>query len=208
MTRSWIQNNKIEKPRDIIYALRKPQTRHNNEQNPYEKDSHEMAKLARNYHENLQNDRINPDKETRDQCIEEALASLQKTVTIEESELLREIITKEQVEEALQRSQLLKSPGMDGITYELWKYLHQEYKKNSLDENASGEADPNEFSIIKLMTSCFNNIQKYGMSEVTGFATGWMCPIYKKNDRNEISNYRPITILNSDYKILTKVLAL
>ncbi len=90
----------------------------------------------------------------------------------------------------------------------LWKYLHQEYKRNSLDENASGEADPNEFSIIKLMTSCFNDIQKYGMSEVTGFATGWMCPIYKKNDRNEISNYRPITILNSDYKILTKVLAL
>ena len=54
MTRSWIQNNKIEKPRDIIYALRKPQTRHNNEQNPYEKDSQEMAKLARNYHEKLE----------------------------------------------------------------------------------------------------------------------------------------------------------
>ncbi len=38
-------------------------------------------------------------------------------MTIEESELLREIITEEQVEEALQRSQLLKSPSMDGITY-------------------------------------------------------------------------------------------
>ena len=63
MTRSWIQNNKIEKPRDIIYALRKPQTRHNNEQNPYENNSHEMAKLARNYHENLQNNGINLDKE-------------------------------------------------------------------------------------------------------------------------------------------------
>ena len=205
MTRSWIQNNKIDKPRDIIYALRKPQTRLNNEQNPYEKDSQEMAELARNYHENLQNDGINPNIETRDQCTEEALASLQKTVTTDESELLRETITEEQVEEALQRSQLLKSPGMDGITYELWKYLHQEYKKSLL---ASEEADQNEFSIIKLMTSCFNDIQRHGMSEATGFATGWMCPIYKKNDRNEISNYRPITILNSDYKILTKVLAL
>ncbi len=80
-------------------------------------------------------------------------------MTIEESELIREIITEEQIEEALQRSQLLKSPGIDGITYELWKYLHQEYKKNSLNENASEEADSNEFSIIKLMTSCFNDME-------------------------------------------------
>ena len=35
-----------------------------------------------------------------------------------------------------------------------------------------------------------------------------MCPLYKKKDRTEISNYRPITLLNTDYKILTKVLAL
>jgi hypothetical protein len=35
-----------------------------------------------------------------------------------------------------------------------------------------------------------------------------MCPIYKKKDPTEISNYRPITLLNTDYKLLTKVLAL
>ena len=33
-------------------------------------------------------------------------------------------------------------------------------------------------------------------------------PIFKKNDHTEISNYRPITLLNMDYKLLTKVLAL
>ena len=34
-----------------------------------------------------------------------------------------------------------------------------------------------------------------------------MCPLYKKKDPTEISNYRPITLLNTDYKILTKALA-
>ena len=57
------------------------------------------------------------------------------------------------------------------------------------------------------MTAVFNNIHSNGMVLETGFSLEWMCPIYKKNDRNEIANYRPITILNSDYKIMTKVLA-
>ena len=186
----------MEKPRDTIYALRKHQT-DNNRQDPYEKNSQKMAELARNYHENLQKDGIDPDRTLRDQCTEEALAALQRRVNVEQRNLLRGIITEEDVEEALQNSQNLKSPGMNGITYELWKHIHQEYKKN-----------PEKFNIIKLMTEYFNDIQKYGISETSDFSIGWMCPIYKKNDRNEIENYRPITIVNTDYKILTKVLAL
>src|SRR6266508_2794422 len=86
---------------------------------------------------------------------------------------------------------------MNDITYELWKHIHQEHKKNT-----------EQFSIVKLMTKYFDDIQEYGMSETSNFSIGWMCPIYKKNDRNEIKNYCPITIVNTDYKILTKVLAL
>ena len=35
-----------------------------------------------------------------------------------------------------------------------------------------------------------------------------MCPLYKKKDRWDIANYHPITLLNSDYKLYTKILAM
>jgi len=46
------------------------------------------------------------------------------------------------------------------------------------------------------------------MDEHTDFTIGWMCPLFKKKDTTDIRNYRPITVLNTDYKLLTKVLAL
>lgn len=49
------------------------------------------------------------------------------------------------------------------------------------------------FDITKMLTELFTNIQDHRVNEYTEFALGWMCPIYKKKDRTEISNYRPIT---------------
>ena len=64
------------------------------------------------------------------------------------------------------------------------------------------------FDIIKTLTEVFQDIQYHGIAPNTHFAEGWMCLLYKKKDRTLIENYRPITLLNSDYKLLTKVLTL
>ena len=58
------------------------------------------------------------------------------------------------------------------------------------------------------MITAFNNIEQHRTYAGSSFAEEWMCPIYKKKEQDEIKNYRPITVLNTDYKLMTKVLAM
>jgi hypothetical protein len=81
----------------------------------------------------------------------------------------------------------------------MWKSLHNQYEQSRSHEKP-------RLNIAKLLTAVYNDIEEFGVSPNTNFNLGWMCPIYKKGEKREISNYRPITILNVDYKILTKVL--
>jgi hypothetical protein len=91
--------------------------------------------------------------------------------------------------------------GLNGCPYELWKVLEKQHNKLR-HKNAPS------FNMIKALTYLFQDIQEYRVDDRTNFTTGWMCPIFKKKDPTEISNYRPITLLNTDYKLLTKVLAI
>lgn len=110
-------------------------------------------------------------------------------------------VTERQTEEALHLAKNSSATGIDGCPYELWKVLKVRH------ESPTGEGNPS-FNIVKVLTMVLRDIQQNSINEDTQFALGWMCPIYMKKDRTKISNYRPITLLNMDYKLLTKILAL
>ena len=79
-----------------------------------------------------------------------------------------------------------KQAGPNRIPNEVYKYL------------------PNIFA--PPLTKVINESLKKG-SLPKHFLEGDISMLYKKNDREDPRNYRPITLLNTDYKIFTRVLA-
>ena len=196
----WSAINKEKKPRDLIPRLKIPNT----DPPQYERSSTRMAELAREYHNNLQSAGIEPDTENeRNSQIQDALAFIPEPQLLEEPEQTRlhQLTTQQHVEKAINLSKCGSSAGIDGCPYELWRKLKEKH-----DQNASARKP--SFDIVKTLTIVYQDIQTNGIREDADFALGWMCPLYKKKDRTEISNYRPITLLNTDYKLLTKVLAI
>lgn len=83
---------------------------------------------------------------------------------------------------------------------------HEHHNTKTASQTQSQKQETPKFDVIRALTEVYNEINKYGKAKETGFADGWMCPLYKKKDRDEMANYRPLTMLNTDYKILTKAM--
>ncbi|KAL1745473.1 Endonuclease/exonuclease/phosphatase, partial [Schizophyllum fasciatum] len=193
---------KETKPRDVIYALEKDGETTPAGEPVYETNSVKMAELARHYHENLQRDVPDSgDNDDREACIREALASVQDArLSDEQTAELDKTIQYDEVELALRFSKNASAPGIDGIPYEFWKAWHSIFEDDVRLQTMS------PFDVVGLLHAALVDIQAHGVCRNTHFAKGWMCPLYKKNERTNIANYRPITLLNTDYKLLTKVL--
>lgn len=191
----WSKVNKKNTPRDILYSLEVP----GSVPPQYETRSDKMAEIARKHHDLLQTVDITADPQ-REAAITNALGSISMKLPDQCKDELVARITPNEVKQALEQCDNGSATGLNGLPYELWKSLSKTFdacKKN----NVKG------FDVIKTLTTVYNDIESYGVSDQSQFTAGWMCPIYKKKDRRRIENYRPITLLNSDYKIFTKALA-
>jgi hypothetical protein len=197
----WSAMNKDRKPRGLIYQLKTTNTN----QTGYERDSRRMAQLVRDYHDTLQSKDITlqDDSPNLDRRREEILQEIPASQRLSDQDIAETDweITYKQVSLALKLLKNGMATGLDGLPYELWKELDTMYEK------AEKEGEEG-FDIIEVLVGLYKDIQTHRVDARTNFALGWMCPIYKKKDPTEISNYRPIILLNTDYKLLTKTLAL
>ena len=195
----WSAINKDRKPRDLIRRLRIPQS----DPPQFERTSKQMAKLAKEYHDNLQQDEAAINQDDLEIYLNRAFSMIPDSQKLENpnGSRLDHLLTQGQTEQALLLTKNGSATGLDGCPYELWKALKKRY-----DETA--QTNKPRFNVVKVLTEVLRDIQTHGVDPKSDFAMGWMCPIYKKKDPSDISNYRPITLLNTDYKILTKILAI
>ena len=102
----------------------------------------------------------------------------------------RNEVSADEVAQAISASRPGTSPGPDGIPIELWRWCKD-------------EAAP-------LLAAVFTALGAADTAEQVPawFAQGAVTAIYKgKGDMTQLGNYRPITLLNTDYRLLAKCLA-
>lgn len=195
-TRHWSRLGKDPKPRDLIQNL---QVHSPGEPATKTSDSAEMSDELAGFHTRLQN--IDPpvNQNLRREAIDEVLGHI-RPASVESVEPLHHKLTYDEVAAAIKASPLGKAAGMDGVPSEFFRKLH------ARNENCKKTNAPT-FDICELLTRVYNDIEEHGVLNKK-FLEGWLCPIYKKGDRSDPANYRPlaITVLNSSYKIFTSAL--
>lgn len=121
------------------------------------------------------------------QEIEFFLGSIDKSLSHEEQNLLEGPVTLSEVSEALSSMEAGKTPGSDGLSAEFYRTFFNEIGPD----------------ICEVLSSVFKQ-EGLSASQKGGLIT----LIFKgKGSREELTNWRPISLLNVDYKIISKILA-
>ncbi len=107
-------------------------------------------------------------------------------LSVEEQQELEGKLTEEECRDALKKMKSNKSPGLDGLPTDFYKAFWDIIGDTVL--NALNESyDKGELSVTQ--------------------KTAVLTLIHKKGDRTNLGNWRPISLLNSDYKLAAHVLA-
>lgn len=189
-------------PRDIIPRLQIP----GSEPALYETSSKRMTEIATAHHEDLQNENDqNRSQEEMGLARDHATSFLKPRLSCRQKNKMGRQIRVSKVRSAIKDIANGKASGLDGIPIEVWKHL---LKIRDIEQSKAecGEEYLDTANIAQILQRVLNDIVQHGVVPGSDFAEGWLCPLYKKKDRAEIGNYRPITVLNTDYKILTKIL--
>jgi len=187
----WWRKGKQINARDIIPEMRDPANA-----DTLLKRSDEMAEAAMTYHNSLQDKDLNePNARARD--IEEVLDHMKALEEDQDRNGLGLAPTEDAVRRTIRSCQNGTAAGPDGLIWEVWKLLDQEW----LVSEAQG------FNVARLMALVFEEIQDQGLAEESSFSESWICPIYKgKGDKADISMHRLISCANTDYKTFTGTL--
>ena len=114
------------------------------------------------------------------------LNKIKTKLTDEQAQLCEGEVSYDEITQAVSQTLNDRSPGTDGLTYEFYKSFWQLLGKD----------------LVKVFNHSFENkelpeSQKYGLLTL----------LFKKGERALLSNWRPVSLLNTDYKILAKALS-
>ena len=189
--RSRLKNIENEIPDKFFFETEKEKGKKNtllkikNENNQILSEPNEILKETKSFYKNLWG--INNDANETEQ--NEYLNFLDQIKLDQDNQTnlneINKLINKNEIEIAIDSLNSDAAPGSDGLTAEFYKT----FKK----------------TIITDLYELFNNIFLKGKMPKS-MREAIIKLLYKKNDHKNIKNWRPISLLNTDYKILSKII--
>lgn len=153
-----------------------------NEEGKKVTDYVEIIEVVQSFYKNL----FKKEK-VKQECVDEVLNTVSASLTDVERNMCEGDISIEEIKAAIKQTKPNKSPGSDGLTHEFYRTF--------ID------------ILAPILMKLFRRMEeKREVPESMGL--GVITILYKnKGSTLSLKNYRPLSLLNTDYKILAKVLA-